>query len=295
VLLALPIILIVLLLGGWWWANSIFNKIEKVDVSSALAHGNDGTNYLIVGSDTADVLKPGDPGYDPARPGGQRSDTMMLLRFEGGAAKIMSVPRDLWATNAETGQRGKINGSYNQGPANLIKTISNELDVPINRYIEVDFASFASLVDGLGGITINFEHPAHDDNTGLNVTTSGPVELNGEQALAYVRSRHYVESIDGEYREDPRADLGRILRQQAFMRAVFAKLGDSKNPISLARTASKVTDGLRIDDDMTLPDAMRFAWKLKGLQPKPIDIKPVPDGNGLALSDESEAALEQFR
>ena len=104
-----------------------------------------------------------------------------------------------------------------------------------------------------------------------------------------------VETIDGEKREDPRADLGRILRQQQFMAALFAKLGDSKNPISLARTASKVTDGLRIDDDMTLPDAIRFAWRLRGLNPVPVPIEPVNDGNGLALSDKSEAALEQFR
>jgi LCP family protein required for cell wall assembly len=295
VLAAIPIVLILLVLGGWWWANSIFNKIEKVDVSSALAHGSEGTNYLIVGSDTADVLQPGDPGYDPSRPTGQRSDTMMLLRFQDGEAKIMSIPRDLWATNAETGERGKINGSYNQGPANLVNTISGELDIEIDRYIEVDFASFAGLVDGLGGITINFEHPAFDTHSGLNVTQTGPVKLDGQQALAYVRSRYYTEVINGEEVRDGRADLGRILRQQAFMRAVFAKLGDAKNPISLARTASKVTDGLRIDDDMTLPDAMRFAWRLRSLDPKPIDLKTVPDGNGLSFGDESEAALAEFR
>jgi LCP family protein required for cell wall assembly len=295
ILIALPLIFLLLLVGGWWWANSIFNKIEKVDVSAALGGGSGGTNYLIVGSDTADVLQEGDPGFDPSRPDGQRSDTMMVLRFDGGEAKIMSIPRDLWAINAETGQEGKINGSYNQGPQNLINTITEKLDIHIDRYIEVDFASFGGLVDGLGGITIDFPHPATDASSGLNVTSSGPVKLDGEQALAYVRSRHYVEHVNGEQVEDPRADLGRILRQQAFMRALFAKLGDSKNPISLASTASKVTDGLRIDDDMTLLDAMRFAWKLRALEPKPFDIKAVPEGNGLQLSGESEATLEEFR
>lgn len=299
ILIAIPLVLLVLLVGGWWWANSIFNKIEKVDVSEALDSGSAGTNYLIVGSDTREVLQEGDAGFDPAHPEGdglgQRSDTMMLLRFEDGQAKIMSIPRDLWATNAETGQRGKINGAYNQGPANLINTISGELGISIDRYLEVDFASFAGLVDGLGGITINFEHPATDANSGLNVTQTGPVLLDGEQALAYVRSRHYVENINGEQVSDPTADLGRILRQQAFMRALFAKLGDSKNPISLARTASKVTDGLRIDDDMTLVDAMRFAWKLRSLNPTPVNIEAVGEDNGLALSDKSEAALDQFR
>jgi LCP family protein required for cell wall assembly len=294
--LAIFSVLLVLTVGGlFWWANSIFNRIEKVDVSDALAGGSGGTNYLIVGSDTADVLQPGDPGYDPARPGGQRSDTMLILRFEGGEARIMSIPRDLWATIADTGDVGKINGAYNGGPSRLIRTIEDNLDISIQRYLEVDFVSFAGVVDGLGGITINFEHPAFDTNTGLNVTEAGPVELNGEQALAYVRSRHYTEIIDGEEVEDPRADLGRIERQQAFMFTVFAKLGDARNPIALARVASNVADGLRVDDDMTLFDAMRFAWRLRGLTPSPVVLPTEPDGNGLALADGAEQALDQFR
>jgi LCP family protein required for cell wall assembly len=281
--------------GLYWWANSIFNRIEKVDVSEVLASGGGGTNYLIVGSDSADVLQEGDPGFDPARPGGQRSDTMMLMRFEGGEAKIMSVPRDLFVTIAETGDVGKINGAYNGGPSRLIRTIEDNFGIPIHRYMEVDFVSFAGLVDGLGGITINFEHPAFDTNSGLNVTQTGPVELDGEQALAYVRSRFYTEVIDGENVRDGTADLGRIERQQAFLSAVFAKLGDSKNPIALARVASNVTDGLRIDDDMTLFDGIRFAWRLRGMATLPVPLPVVNDGNGLALGDGAEAALDEFR
>jgi hypothetical protein len=87
------VLLLIVGLGSWWYANSIFNRIDKVDVSSAQAHGGGGTNYLIVGSDSAEVLDESNPAFDPARPDGQRSDTMMLLRFEDGKAKILSVPR----------------------------------------------------------------------------------------------------------------------------------------------------------------------------------------------------------
>jgi LCP family protein required for cell wall assembly len=265
-----------------------------------LAHGGGGTNYLIVGSDSAEVLQEGDPAFDPDRPPGQRSDTMMLLRFDGGKAKILSVPRDLYVTIAETGEKGRVNGAYNGGPTRMISTISENLGIPIHRYIEVDFVSFAGLVDGLGGVTINFPHPASDPKSGLNVTTSGPVELDGEQALAYVRSRTYTENIDGRQVTDPTADLGRIVRQQNFLRAVFAKLGKSSNPFALARTASNVADGLRIDDEMTLWGAMGFAWNLRGLEPAPLKLETVNDNVGgasvlILQEDASAAALDQFR
>ncbi len=295
-----PIIPLLLLVGGYWWANSIFNRIEKVDVSDVLMAGSGGgTNYLIVGSDSRDVLDPNAPEIDQdieAPPGGQRADTMMLLRFEGGKAKIMSIPRDLWVTRADNGERGKINGSYNGGPKSLIKTIEDNLDIPIQRYMEVDFVSFAGLVDALGGITINFEHPAFDTNSGLNIQQTGPVKLNGDQALSYVRSRHYTEIIDGEEVPDPTADLGRIQRQQAFLRTVFAKLGKSgSNPLAMGRIASKMADGLRIDDDMTLWDAIQLGRKLRGLEPTPVKLPTETDGNGLALVDgEAKTALDEF-
>src|SRR3546814_3724749 len=132
-------------------------------------------------------------------------------------------------------------------------------DVCSSDLLEVDFVSFASLVDSLGGITIEFPNPAYDRNSGLDVQQAGPVTLDGPQALAYVRSRHLVEVIDGQDRPDATADLGRVQRQQQFLSAVFGKLGDSRNPITPARAASSASGGLRIDDSMTLVDKMRLA------------------------------------
>ena len=133
--------------------------------------------------------------------------------------------------------------------------------------MEVDFVSFAKLVDSLGGITIDFPHPAFDLNSGLDIREAGPNHLDGPQALSFVRSRHYVEVIDGEEQPDPTADLGRVERQQQFLKAVFSELGSSKNPFTLAQAASATTGGLRIDDTLSLFEAMRFAWRLRSLDP----------------------------
>ncbi|HEY8524811.1 MAG TPA: LCP family protein [Acidimicrobiales bacterium] len=303
-LAGLPILLVVALLAGYLWANSVFNKIDRVETEGTLAGSGlgNGTNYLLVGSDSREAIEGGQAGIsDGDFPSGQRSDTMLILHTGGDGTRLMSIPRDLYVEIADTGQNGKINGAFNGGPPRLIRTISENLDIPIHRYVEVDFVSFAGMVDALGGITINFEHPAYDHNTGLFIPQAGPVELNGEQALQYVRSRHYVEVINGEDVEDPTADLGRIERQQAFLRAVFDKLGDTKNPITLARTLSSTADGLRIDDEMSLFDAIRLAWALRGgLNPEtlvlPTTIGSNEAGSVLLLNeDEAQPILDQLR
>jgi LCP family protein required for cell wall assembly len=303
VLLVIAILLVVCLVGGFLWVRSIFGGIERVDTEGQLASGSaaGGTNYLIVGSDSRAPIEGEQPGINDGEvPGGQRADTMLLMQVGSDGTKVTSIPRDLWVTRADNGQEGKINGAYNGGAPALLQTIRDNLEIPIHRYMEVDFVSFAGLVDGLGGITIDFPHPATDANSGLNVTGSGPVELNGEQALAYVRSRHYVEHIDGEQVPEGTGDLGRIVRQQRFLTAVMGKLSDTKNPISLLRAFDGATEGLRIDDDMGLFDAIRLGWRLRsGLNPEtieiPTEIGTVGSTSALFLRDDAQAVLDEFR
>jgi LCP family protein required for cell wall assembly len=296
------IVLVLCMVGGFLYARSIFNRIERVEVSESLTSASNGTNYLIVGSDSREnVTEEGDAGFNGSEaPGGQRADTIMLLHLEGGKAQMLSIPRDLYVEIAGTGDSQKINAAYNGGPTRLVDTVTQSLGIPIDRYMEVDFVSFAGLVDGLGGITIDFEHPATDTGSGLNVTESGPVELDGEQALAYVRSRHYTEHIDGQLVEDPRADLGRIERQQKFLSVVIEELSNTKNPFSLASAASGMAEGLRIDDKMSMFDAMSFAWGMRGMA-DPLDPLPVSNDrneSGAVLILDREAAepvLDQVR
>jgi LCP family protein required for cell wall assembly len=212
----------------------------------------------------------------------------------------MSIPRDLYVT-LPGGNEGRINAAYNDGPAPLIQAIQSNLDVPIHRYMEVDFVTFAAIVDAIGGVTIEFPHPAFDPKSGLNIQQTGPVVLDGAQALAYVRSRQYTEIIDGRPVTDPRSDLGRVLRQQQFMRVLFAKIGDSRNPIELVRIGEDVGEGLRIDNDMSLFDALRLGLRLRDLDPQSVALptEPFTLGSGAQVlgldEDGAGPALEQFR
>ena len=95
---------------------------------------------------------------------------------------MLSIPRDLIVQIADTNQKERINSAYNVdlggGPARLIKTVQKSLGIPIHRYMEVDFVTFAGLVDAVGGITIDFPYPAFDNNTGLDIKTgrAGPAQ-----------------------------------------------------------------------------------------------------------------------
>jgi LCP family protein required for cell wall assembly len=301
--LFLPLLLLLAVVGGYLYARSAFDRIEKIDLTGTLSTGGTGTTYLIVGSDSRDPQALIDAGLDPAgfaEGGGDRSDTMMVLRFVDGESRMLSIPRDLYVPISGTGGSQKINAAYNGGPQRLVATVQDALGIPIHHYMEVDFVAFAQLVDALGGITIEFPHPAFDRNSGLDVGQSGPVELNGAQALAFVRSRQYTEVIDGQEVKDPTGDLGRVQRQQQFLKAVFSKMGDTRNPITLARAAGSTTGGLAIDDDLGLTDAIRLGWRLRSLDPIPVEL-PVELGRNEAgsvlflVQPDAEAALDQFR
>ena len=238
---------------GWFYAAAKFEQVERVDVDvdgrSVLEGSPSGTNWLLVGTDARPEIDTSGPGS-----GGNRADTMLVLR---------------------TGD----------GPVALIRTVQESVGIPIDRYVEIDFVSFAGLVDALGGVTIHFDHPAIDTHSGLNVTESGDVRLDGKQALAFVRSRFYQEVIDGEVQPaDGLADLSRIERQQTFLRAVLAEAGSSRNPFHLARIADSLTAGLRVDNHMELLDALVFAWSMGHLNPERVEL-PVQFIQGSGLVD----------
>ncbi len=259
--------------AGLLWGWRQFESIETVDLTGLLAT-DDGTNYLIVGSDTREGIDPDDPNASailgPEAPvGSERSDTILILRVDGDGARMLSVPRDLLVTVAETGQRTRINAAFNGGPPRLVATLTDQLDLPIHHYLEIDFASFQDLVDALGGITIDFPYPASDDRSGLKVEQSGPVTLDGTQALAYVRSRYYVEYVDGVPVREGTGDIGRVARQQRFLAALVSEIGSTRNPLRMASAASTLADGMRIDDDLGYLEALRLALRFRSLDPEP--------------------------
>jgi LCP family protein required for cell wall assembly len=274
------LVVVVLLVGTVGWAYAQFRSIERVELGEVLAADN-GTNYLIVGSDSREGIDPGDPNAgamlgDDTVGGPGRSDTILVLRVDGDGARMLSVPRDLFVTISETGQRSRINAAFTGGPQRLIATLRDQLQLPIHHYVEVDFVSFASMVDALGGITIDFAHPAFDTHSGLDVAEAGSQTLGGTQALAYVRSRFFTEVIDGRKVPQGTGDIGRVERQQKFLAALTDEISSTRNPITLARVADTLSDGMRIDSDLGFLEALGLLRRMQGLEPA---SNPLPTSN----------------
>jgi LCP family protein required for cell wall assembly len=296
---ALVLLALALFLFGWWQ----FSRIEKLPVSAALSSGGRGTNYLIVGSDSRAGIADDAPNAGAFLDGsfdGERTDTIMVLRMERSSSYLLSIPRDLWVQNPATGESGRINSVHQSGPSALITAV-RDLGVPVHHYLEIDFVSFSRLVDAVGGITIDFAHPARDTNSGLDVPEAGPRVLNGAQALAYVRSRYYEELVDGQWRRDPTGDLGRVERQRAFLQGLMGEASGSRNPLTLANLGRAMGGGMRIDDRMTYFDALGLAWRLRGgFDPESVTLPVTPrttSGGASVLElqgTEAQPVLSQF-
>jgi polyisoprenyl-teichoic acid--peptidoglycan teichoic acid transferase len=142
------------------------------------------------------------------------TDTMLLVRFDPQSKKlsVLSIPRDT-RTYVEGRGEVKINeANYYGGPASSAKSVSGLLGgVGIDRYVTLNIHGIKSLVDALGGITINVPKDMKytDQTQHLYIDLkAGKQRLNGEQIIQYLLYRH-----------DDLGDIGRVQRQQTLMRA----------------------------------------------------------------------------
>jgi LCP family protein required for cell wall assembly len=256
----------------------------------------------------------------------------MILRFNpaDNTTALLSLPRDLWVPIAGTDGKNKINSAFTKGSDVLINTIQADFAIPIHHYVEVDFQGFKRLVDAVGGVSIYFAEPARDNTTGFEALTPGCNSLDGTQALAFARSRHYQVFTNGKWREDQSADLGRIKRQQEFVRVAFQKAltASSSSPIAATELINAALDNITVDKTLdvfglanhlrklgnggikswTLPAALGTAGSqsvlnvnqaqaqpiidfFKGVGPEPAEAAPTP-GNAVPLATAPPAAQD---
>jgi LCP family protein required for cell wall assembly len=287
------------------------SRIPRVELSSVLDSSQESgepENYLIVGVDNADGLAEDDP-VRAGRDGLMRSDTIMILRIDPAErqASILSLPRDLWVPYGAN-EEGRINTAIQRGdgrPDVLIGVLNDYLGIPVHHYVQVDFRGFRDLVDAIGGVPVYFPYAARDRNSGLRQFSRGCVTLNAEQALAYARSRHYEQMIDGEWRADPSSDLGRIQRQQDFIRRALdrAVSKGARNPGTLDRLLDAALSSVTIDDDLTTGDILDLGQRFREFDPQSLQTYSVPverDFVGGAdilrlLPGQAEPTLAMFR
>ncbi len=235
-------------------------------------------NFLITGADNGACIDPDSPyaaAFGDREDMGERSDTIMVFRVDPSASRVavLSFPRDLYVTIAGSGNRARINSAYERNePQRLADTIFENFGVGVDHFIQVDFCAFKTLVDAVGGVAVPFDYPARDPNTGLNVPTAGCFNFSGEHALAYVRSRHYEYENppgSGNWDEDPTSDLGRISRQQDFLRRTLSSVL-AKGPLNprVARALIKsATQYVVTDSGLSPAKLLEFAGVLNDVEP----------------------------
>ncbi len=233
-------------------------------------------NFLITGADNNACLDPNSPyaaAFGNRESMGERSDTIMIMRVDPSTkrAAVLSFPRDLWVTIAGRGSKNRINSAYvRDDPTRLLGTIYNNFGVEVDHFIQIDFCAFKTIVDGLNGVAVPFEYPARDVNTGLNVPTTGCFTFDGDHALAYVRSRKYQYMDDsGKWKNDGLSDLGRVSRQQDFLRRVLsAALDRGVTDPTVARSLIKAAqDNIVVDRELTVSKMLEFVGVLRNFEP----------------------------
>jgi LCP family protein required for cell wall assembly len=237
---------------------------------------------LVVGSDSRALTGANDAefGSETETPG-QRSDTILLVRVvpASHSLSILSIPRDLWVPIQGMGTQ-RINASFNNGANLLVSTIQSDLGIPIDHYVEVNFDTFRQITDAVGGVKFYFPTPAKDDYSLLSVPQAGCVNLTGDQALAFVRSRHYEYYQDGEWNFEAESDLARIQRQQAFIKKMIRKAEtEFTNPLALNGIIGAVTKNLTVDQGFTTSFMLSLAKQLRTVDPATIPSETLPTYN----------------
>lgn len=188
-------------------AQKIHEPIESIDssVGKEKVKGKESINILLLGVDQREDEK-------------GRSDALMVLSLDPAddSMQLISIPRDTRTEIVGRGVEDKINHAYAFGGTDMaVETVENLLEVELDYYVHMNMEGLTEMVDAVGGITVTNELDWVDDGyyeKGFHYA-KGPLELNGDQALGYVRMR----------KQDPAGDFGRTARQRQVIQAVINK------------------------------------------------------------------------
>ncbi|WP_156686752.1 LCP family protein [Mycobacterium sp. Marseille-P9652] len=308
-LMALAAVLALAMTGGaWQWStskNARLNTISALDPNSGDIRDRAGQygdeDFLIVGIDSRMGENAEMGAGDTEDAGGARSDTIMLVNIPANRKRVVAVsfPRDLAITpiqceawNPDTGKYGpvydqkkgtfgpkmvytetKLNSTFSfGGPKCLVKEIQKLSGLSINRFIAVDFAGFAKMVDALGGVEVCSKTPLHDYELGTVLEHAGRQVVDGPTALNYVRARQVTTETNGDY--------GRIKRQQRFLSSLLRSLISEDTMFDLNKlnnVVNLVINDTYVDNVQT-KDLVQLGQSLQGMAAGHMTFVTVPTG-----------------
>lgn len=204
------------------------------------------------------------------------SDTMMLVRFDPTTKKVtvLSIPRDTKASIEGVGVK-KINEANYYGGAGLAaQTISQTLGgVQVDRYIRVNVQGVEKLIDALGGVNMYVPRDMkyQDDSQHLYINLKkGQQHLDGNKALQLLRFRY-----------DEYGDIGRVQRQQAFMRSLIEQTLKPATIVQLPDILRVIQD--HIDTDLSVEEIIAltgFASKINRQNTQMLMLPGMFSGDG---------------
>ena len=245
----MPILL--LIIGATAYGGFLYNKAESVMNKSYKPIDRDSkktnvklenTSILFIGVDDSEKRK---------NNGSSRSDALMLATFNKNdkSIKLLSIPRDSYVHIPEKDIYTKITHAHAYGGVKLtLETVEELLDVPVDYYVKMNFNAFIDVINALDGVKVDvpftFSEQDSKDHAKAITLQKGIQELDGEQALAFARTR----KID--------SDIQRGMRQQQIVKAIIAKGSSIKSIANYTDVMEAV--GKNMSTDLTFDQMKSF-------------------------------------
>ncbi|KOV63240.1 LytR family transcriptional regulator [Streptomyces sp. MMG1121] len=275
--------------AGYLYIKHLEGNVTTTDIGSAGKNGfskDDAFNILIIGTDKR--TGKGNEGYGDKGSVGH-ADTNILLHVSKDRtnATALSIPRDLIVnvpdcpTKQADGSTKVIPGTENvrfntslgqddRDPGCTMRTVEEATGIVPDHFMMVDFNAVKTLTSAVGGVDVCLAHPVNDKQSHLKLP-AGKSRIEGEQALAFVRTRHSWGN---------QGDLDRIKVQQQFMASLMRKMASSDtltNPAKLIDLAEAATKALTVDKGIGSVSTLKdIALELKKVPTKNISFVTVP-------------------
>ncbi|MFJ2259807.1 LCP family protein [Streptomyces sp. NPDC087844] len=275
--------------AAYAYIKHLEGNVSTTDVGSAGASSfskDEAFNILIIGTDKR--TGSGNEGYGDKGSVGH-ADTNILLHVSKDRtnATAMSIPRDLvvdipdCVTKQEDGSEKVVPGTQNQrfntslgqdgrDPGCTMRTVKAVTGIEPQHFMMADFNAVKTLTTAVGGVDVCVEKAVNDKDSKLKLP-AGTSTVEGEQALAFVRTRHSFGN---------QGDLDRIKVQQQFLGSLMRKMASGNtltNPSKLLKLAEAATKALTVDTGIGKVSTLKdVALELKKVPPKNITFTTVP-------------------
>ncbi|MEU9334873.1 LCP family protein [Streptomyces sp. NPDC048290] len=275
--------------GGYLYLKHLEGNVDTTDVGDAGSSSfskDEAFNILLIGTDKRTGA--GNEGYGDTGSKGHADTTILLhVAKDRTNATALSIPRDLIVdipdcpTKQEDGTETVIPGStgvrFNTSLGQsgrdagcAMRTVQATTGIKPDHFMMADFNAIKTLTSAVDGVEVCVEEAVDDPDSKLKLP-AGKSVIEGEQALAFVRTRHSWGN---------KGDLDRIKVQQQFLGSLMRKMSSSDtltSPSKLLSLAEAATDALTVDTGIgKVPTLKDLALELKKVPPKNITFTTVP-------------------